>query len=135
MRKHHRLKSSVMFWRVLVGNAHARHSDAKTFLFLSFLMLFFVFPSSTFSYVILYHFLTFFFCVSSCYSLCLPSITSSFVFPYVILYLFLLLPYHLLGLNRKEGRARFAIREEPTGADRKRVRLHGWGRGLSTFVL
>ena len=88
-----------MFWRVSVGNAHARHSDANTFLFLSFLVIlcFFIIlslPLSVFPYFILgffllspslmlffvfYHSITPSFCVSLCYSLFLPSITFSYV--------------------------------------------------------
>ena len=66
--KHHRLRSSVMFWRVSVGNAHARHSDAKTIITIPLYSLSFFL--SVFPYVIL------------CFFLLLPSFMLFFVFHY-----------------------------------------------------
>ena len=63
-----------------VGNAHARHSDANTFLFLSFLVILcFSFYHLLLCYSLSLPSITFSFCVSLCYSAFIHFITFSYV--------------------------------------------------------
>ena len=111
MWKHHRLKSSVMFCRVSVGNAHAPALRCKHFplsIFPCYSLFFLLSPSFMLFFITsFYHFLfmcflmlffvSFFYHLLLCYSLffIILSLPLS-VFPYVILCFFLLSPSLML---------------------------------------